>query len=196
MIANVTIETSHLFASPLPAGNGYTWTLASRLGHIIRTAESLYGPRNLDFTVLGVEIQGDIPQVWYPGNCGHVVIQITTNCATDSMRACYQMAHEAVHLLSPTGRGGTNVLEEGLATHFSARYMREHCASPNWNANLPSYTRAQALVEELLGFDADIIRKLRALRRTFPEISADDVLAEASSVPPRLALELTQPFER
>lgn len=196
MIANVTIETSHLFASRLPTGSGYTWTLASRLGHIIRTAESLYGPRNPDFTLLGVEIHGDIPQVWYPGDCGHVVVQITTSCATDALRAAYQMAHEAIHLLSPSGQRSTNVLEEGLATHFSTRYMREHLAAPAWRADVSSYLRAESLVEDLLNRDPDIIRRLRHLRRTFPAMTSADIATELPSVPADLALELTRPFER
>jgi hypothetical protein len=109
MIVNAQFETDLLYARRLPGDIGWTWTLASRLGHILRTAQELYGPRDPNYTILGVEFGGDIPQLWYPGDCGHVVVQINPACATDMNRACFQMAHEAIHLLSPSGGPSTIV---------------------------------------------------------------------------------------
>ena len=48
-------------ADPLPAGNGYTWTLASRLGEMLKLAEERYGPRDAGYTILGVEFADDGP---------------------------------------------------------------------------------------------------------------------------------------
>jgi hypothetical protein len=119
MITNVRIEIDLLYARPLPDSTGWTWTLASRLGHILSTAEGLFGPRDHTYTILGVEFGGGNPQIWYPGSCRNIVIQITPECATDMSRACYQMAHEVIHLLSPSGGNNANNFEEGLATYFS-----------------------------------------------------------------------------
>jgi hypothetical protein len=60
--------------------------------------------------------------IWYPGDRKHIVIQLSVNCLTDLPRACYQLAHECIHLLAPTGRQNANNLEEGLATLFSEDY--------------------------------------------------------------------------
>ena len=38
-----------------PITDGHSWTITSKLGHIIRTAEEKYGPRDFSYTILGVE---------------------------------------------------------------------------------------------------------------------------------------------
>ncbi len=195
MIANVQFETDLLYARPLPSGTGWTWTLASRLGHILGIAQELYGPCVRNYTLLGVEFGGNIPQIWYPGNCGHVVVQISPACATDMERACFQMAHEAVHLLSPSGEQRTIVLDEGLATHFSIRYMREHLYS-DWYADVESYRSACCLTEQLLALDSGIIRTIRQHQPSLPHVTADDICNAHPAVPHELAVAVTQPFQR
>ena len=88
---------------PLPDGSGYTWTLPSLLGDMLCIAEELFGPRDQSYTILGIEIGSDNPRIWYPGDCKHIIIQLDSSASTDMYQACYQMAHETVHLLSPTG---------------------------------------------------------------------------------------------
>lgn len=51
---------------------GFTWTLASRLGHIRKTAESKLGDGNKYYPFLGVEFHGDRPQMWY-----QVIVEIS-----------------------------------------------------------------------------------------------------------------------
>jgi len=92
-----TIFISH------PTSCGYSWTITSKLGHILRTAEERYGKRDHSYTILGVEFSQDGPQIWYPGNCKNIIIQISMNCIDDINRAVFQVAHEAIHCLSPTG---------------------------------------------------------------------------------------------
>jgi hypothetical protein len=48
--------------------NGFTWTLASRLGEMLHIAEEMFGPRDMQFTILGVDFKEGIPQTWYPGS--------------------------------------------------------------------------------------------------------------------------------
>jgi hypothetical protein len=193
MIANVQVETELWYAHPLPVGKGYTWTLASRLGQILRIVEDLYGPRDMSYTVLGIEFGGGVPQLWYPGAGRHIVVQITPECATDMQRACYQMAHESIHLLSPTGGTNTNTLEEGLATHFSARYMLHHFQAV-WHAGPGSYHTACQYLEQLLALDAGIVRTLRQLQPTLSAITAEQIRSAHPGVTEGLATALAQPF--
>jgi hypothetical protein len=116
VIKTIPIETDLLFASPLADGSGYTWTLSSRLGEMLRLAEERFGPRDPTYTLLGFEFAGEYPQLWFPGDCRHIVIQLTPECATDTIQACYQLSHECVHLLAPSDGRNANNLEEGLAT--------------------------------------------------------------------------------
>ena|SRR5947209_7071190 len=193
MIANLQVETDLWYANPLPAGDGYSWTLASRLGHILRIAQQLYGPRDLSYTILGVEFGGVVPQIWFPGACRHIVVQITPECATNMQRACYQMAHETIHLLSPTGGANANTLEEGLATHFSSRYMLEHMQAV-WHASPGLYQAACQHIQQLLALDAGIIQTLRQIQPVLSAISAAQLRAAHPGVTEELATALTQPF--
>ena len=67
-----------LIAKLCPPGSGctFTWTLVSRFGEMIRDVEALFGPRDRDYTLLGIEFSGTIPQIWFPGNCQHIAIQL------------------------------------------------------------------------------------------------------------------------
>src|SRR4051812_12688158 len=62
----VAVDPALFMARPIE--NGYTWTLASRLGDMLHLAETMFGPRDPSYTVLGVEFVADNPRVWYPGN--------------------------------------------------------------------------------------------------------------------------------
>jgi hypothetical protein len=158
-------------------------------------AEEYYGPRDRSYTILGVEFSNDNPRIWYPGNCGNVVVQLGPVCATDMSRACFQLAHEAIHLLSPSGSSTTTVLDEGLAEYFSVRYVREEF-NANWHSDIASYLIAGSLTEQLLAIDSGIIRAIRQLQPALHLVTAPDIHATHPDVPPELAVALTQPFQR
>ena len=150
-----TIFISH----PIP--NGHSWTITSKLGHILKTAEEKYGQRDYSYTILGVEFnQDEHPRIWYPGNCKNVIIQISMNCINDLNRAVFQVAHEAIHCLCPTGSKNANVLEEGLANLFSIEYTKDN-GHGIWVSNGQNYTDASELVKKLLTIDSEIIKKTK-----------------------------------
>lgn len=184
---------SSIFIShPIP--DGHSWTITSKLGHIIRTAEEKYGPRDHSYTILGVEFNQDgHPRIWYPGNCKHIVIQISLNCIDDLNRAVFQVAHEAVHCLCPTGTKNANVLEEGLANLFSIEYTLAN-GNGVWTSNDQKYTDATELVKQLLSFDKEIIKKLRHIEPTISLIKKELILEINPQVPVDLAEKLTTAF--
>jgi hypothetical protein len=184
MSAELKIDQNTICTVPIEGG--YAWTLASRLGDMLRLAKEMFGPRNLDYTLLGIEFINGIPQVWYPGDCKDIVIQLDLQALGSMSYACYQLAHEAVHLLSPNGGGCTNNFEEGLATYFAGFYMREEMQEPSWHPTEKSYKKAVAAIEPFLLSVPDGVRKLREeepniylftadqLRRMFPKMSLED----------------------
>ncbi len=191
--------TCELLARPLPQENGYTWTLTSRLGDALRMAESLYGERDRSWTILGVEFSGaGPPQVWYPGSFNgrrDVIVQLTRSAASNEVQALFQLAHEVIHLLAPSGRPDTaTVFEEGLASHFSLRYVAAakgiHLDPETWFAHA-KYRAAYRLVQSRYDAypEADtLVRQLRAatggslsagvtpdlLQRLFPKLRDED----------------------
>jgi hypothetical protein len=152
----ISVEENLIVAHPI--AGGFTWTLASRLGSLLNEAECQYGPRNRNFTILGVEFREGVPQVWFPGNCGHVVVQLGLSAMQDPNIALFQLAHETVHLLDPEA-GGTNNLEEGLATHFALGIMQS--LGVNYPTGDPRYNAACAFVRAMLTERPDAPKELR-----------------------------------
>ena len=165
-----------------PEGNGYTWTLASLLGNMLHIAEELFGQRDYSYTILGIEIGPDIPKIWYPGNRRDIIIQLDSSAATDMYQACYQMAHETVHLLAPTGTNDANNFEEGVACYFADLYMREVLKNPYLPPSLSSYRTAVELVKPRLDADRYCIRRLRDQQSSFSKMSGEQISAAFPSL--------------
>jgi len=173
--------------------DGWSWTLASRLGNLLERAEQQFGLRDHTYTPVGVEFTDDGPGTWYPGSCGNIVIQLNTACVNDIPQACYQLAQECIHLLSPTGGSHANYLEEGLSIVFAAKYVAENFGFPMSQPN-PKYAEAAELVEKLLAIDADAVRKVRAIQPSFSQITVANLCETCPSCPPELAERLVRPF--
>ena len=174
----IHIKSDLLYAQPLSNRDGYTWTLVSRLGEMLYMAEDLFGPRDRSYTILGVEFVSDSPRIWYPGNCQHIIIQLDLSAATNMFQACYQLAHETIHLLAPTGGKNANNLEEGVACYFAAYYLKTKLNAPNWRPNLPSYKRVLKRVAPILDADLDCVRRLRNYQPSFSRMCREDIHAE------------------
>ena len=154
---------------------GYSLTLTSRLGLILREIETLYGPHNKEYTILGIEFEENGPQIWYPGNNKNIIIQLSTGAQFDLPMAIYQLSHEAVHLLTPSGGAHSLVLEEGLATLFAWRYVKKVTGVDFRKRSSKKYYEAGVLVEKLLKSNPDFIIKARALTTELSNIDADIV---------------------
>jgi len=199
----IELKSQLIVAKPLPRGGGYTWTLASLLGSMLSLAENRFGKRDRTHTILGVEFVDGIPQCWYPGNCGNVVVQLSIQCLREPDRACFQLAHEVIHLLAPSGGRNANVLEEGLATHFQSWYMANHYppdwprSGLDWNAfECQSYVLAKGLVEELLILDPGIVRSIREREPMLSRVTSEMLTGRCAEVSRETADALTRRFVR
>ncbi len=185
----VEIDDSLLLARPITGG--FTYTLASYLGALLTQVEGEFGPRNRAFTILGIEFREGVPQLWFPGNCGHVVIQLSTSAMNDMNRALFQLSHEVVHLLDPSP-GGTNSLEEGLATDFSLRYMASRgLASFTGDQR---YDRVRQLVRMAFRERSTMAKQIRADYGAWKSITAQQILTLLPELPLADAEELARPF--
>jgi hypothetical protein len=175
-----------------PIPNGWTYTLITRLGDMLREIERRYGTRDRDWTLLGIEFGGSRPCLWYPGDCGYVSIKLSENARTDPQRAFFQLAHEAVHLLSPTGQRNALVIEEGLATI----YAHEMCQrfGVNLVEGLAEYVYAKSITQEFLNLHPDGIRQLRTRKPSFCDFSAILIHDTFPDVSEKLAADLCEPF--
>ena len=186
---------NHFIASRLKTNDGYTWTLPTRLGQMLSEVEAAYGPRDRSWTILGIEFIVGNPQIWFPGDRAHVAIQLSTTAEESEVRACYQLAHETVHLLAPAGPRIAPVIEEGLATVYAEDFVRREFKVIDMT-NVPSYARAAALVRELLAATPDAIPRLRAIEPYFTRFTADTFIQGGVIVTESLVLELLRSFSR
>jgi hypothetical protein len=170
---------NHFVANAIP--DGYSWTLASRCGQILSDIEDKFGKRDKDFTLLGIEFSVDGPQIWYPNNCKNIIIQLGLECLTNNSQACYQLAHECVHLLSPNEMRKANFLEEGLATYYSKYYMKNFMFE-DWTTNNEKYSKASSLVEKLLFAKPQIIKELREIECNISSINKELLMSKVSDI--------------
>ena len=162
-------------ARRLPTQTGYTWTLTSRLGHILRMVEDYFGSRDKSFTLLGLEFCSSGPNTWFPSNCKNVIIQLSYFASNDEKQACYQIAHECVHLLSPVTLGNENNLEEGVATYFASEYMKKFMADSSWYTTMDSYKEAERIVFKIMAEDMECVKKLRRLEPSLSKVTMEQL---------------------
>jgi len=96
----------------------------------------------------------------------------------DRTKTCYQLAHECIHLLSPTGEATTTVLEEGLATHFSHFYIEKYLGETYGTSGAKNYDDAKEKVGILLAKNPGIIKDIRAKEPCIENITAKMILEQ------------------
>lgn len=127
-----------------------------------------------------------------------MVIQLGVVCANDPLRALWQLAHECVHLLSPTGGFHSTTLEEGLATIFSEEYFRPWGPTQyEWakSGATAAYRMAANAAGELLALDASCIRTIREEQPRFDLMDAELILRHVPTCERVLAKKLTCPWK-
>lgn len=197
----VSIDLRNVIAIDAAPGENclYNWTLTSRLGQILALAEQWYGERDKSYTLLGIEFGSRNPHIWYPGGGDggrkDIIIQLSPECLLEHERGCYQLAHEAVHLLSPLGGKYATNLEEGLAEAFAFSYMASHFRM-FWPSMMPSYEAAKSSVQSLLQHRPSIIKDLRQKQPTISLITAREIMEACPELDPVLAEFLGSPFVR
>ena len=180
--------------SPLENGSGYTFTLASRLGDMLHFAQELFGPRDMSFTLLGIEFEANGPQTWYPvPERKNIIIQLSLEALYDARRAVFQLSHECVHLLSPSWPGPANLLEEGLASRFSLGYTHNAFGQDCSSWIIGRYAEAMAAVDTLLQLDPLVIRTLRAREPVISRITETMLREACPALPEETAQLLAQP---
>lgn len=182
--------SSGFFCEKIPESN--SWTLVSILGDFLKILENRYGPRDISWTILGIEFHNlESPCIWYPFD-KMVAVSLANTAINNTNQAIFQLAHEAVHLLSPSGQRHALVIEEGLATLFSEEVS--HHQQLNIFTPEGEYSAAAALTKKLLDYDPSIIK---SIRKDHPNISCftpELICLKAPDFPMDLATSLCEPF--
>ena len=178
----------------VPDGKDHTGTLAYQLSKMLHMVEELFGPRDYSYTILDIEFASDGPQIWYPRNHRHIIVQLNVSTATDMPKAYYQMAHETIHLLAPTRLCDVTVFEEGVACYFAAYYMKEEWNDYSWSPGDPKYEYALALIKPRLDEDIKCVGRLRARQPSFQKMTKEEIEGEFPDLCPDKVKLLVSPF--
>ena len=162
-------------------------------GIYIHHLETMFGPRDQRFvfgTVTKATRPPNTPYIDFPSGFnfnGGCVVNICISeepwerCSPD--QGPWQMAHECVHLLDPGLRGGSNILEEGLATWFQDEpgfhandvqdYIGRHIGTDMGHP--PNYAVAKELVARCMPQLQEAVRIIRSSGTRIPDITADEL---------------------
>jgi len=157
--------------------------LMQELLRIFKEAELLFCPRDDSY-------QLSIPRITECASSrtyilrplGMTRIYLSRDSRTNPWLASLELAHEAVHVLSPASFGsGPTILEEGLAEWFAQRYVsRLHGMSFERGAN-PKADAVMRAVSNLLIKNELVIKILRTRQPVISKIS-EKLLVEVTGV--------------
>ena len=155
-------------------------TLMQELMRILKEAELLFGPRDTSYQLSVprlTECTSSRSFIFRPLRMAR--IYLSRESRTKPWIASLELAHEAVHVLSP-GWAPT-VLEEGLAEWFAQRYAdRVHGLSFERGAN-PKADAVMRAVSTLLAKNDSLIRNLRTRQPVISKIN-EKLLVEVTGI--------------
>ena len=114
-------ETKYLLAA---SDHSYEQTLMQELLRIFKEAELLFGPRDASYRL-------SVPRITECATSRTYIIKplrmtriyLSRDSRTKPWLASVELAHEAIHVLSPVAFGSSmTILEEGLAEYFGQKY--------------------------------------------------------------------------
>ena len=176
----IEAETKLLLRS---GDRSYEQTLMQELLKIFKEAEHLFGPRDPSY-------QLSIPRLTECATSRTYIFQplrmtriyLSRESRTKPWLASLELAHEAIHVLSPAGFGfAPTILEEGLAEWFAQRYVnRVHGLSFERGAN-PKADAVMLAVSKLLAKNESVIKHLRTRQPTISKID-EKLLVEVARI--------------
>ena len=177
-------------------GRSYEQTLMQELSKIFKEAELLFGPRDTSY-------QLSIPRITECTTSRSFIIQplrmariyLSRESRTKPSTASLELAHEAIHVLSPVPFGRTlTILEEGLAEWFAQRYVSrvyKLTFERGLNAKADAVMRA---VSTLLAKNELVIKELRTRQPVISKID-EKLLVEVAGIDPGQAKFLCTDFK-
>jgi hypothetical protein len=179
-----------------PGARGIRSTLASQLCRILVLAQHLFGERDPSYTFLGFEFANGAPRLIRQHDGKFLIIQLYLNAMHNPVVAYAQVAHEAIHMLSPCYDRPISVLEEGLAHFFSNWYILNDFGVMPPKSEMPSYDEAFDLVDKLMCTDGMGIKKMRQEEPIISKFTTELIMRHYPTISEDIANSLTAPFDR
>ena len=157
--------------------------LMQELSRIFKEAELLFGPRDASFQLSVprfTECTTSRSFIFRPLRISR--IYLSRDSRTKPWLASLELAHEAVHVLSPVTLGSRlTILEEGLAEWFAQRYAgRVHGLTFDRGSN-PKADAVMRAVSTLLAKNESVIKQLRTRQPVISKID-EKLLMEVAGI--------------
>jgi hypothetical protein len=166
-----------------PRDRSFEQTLMQELLRIFKEAELLFGPRDTSYQLSMPRItECASSRTYIFGPLRMARIYLSRDSKIKPWLASLELAHEAVHVLSPAGLGlAPTILEEGLAEWFAQRYVsRVHGMVFESGANAKAEDVMRA-VSKLLAKNELVIKNLRTRQPVISKID-EKLLVEVAGV--------------
>lgn len=157
--------------------------LMQELLRIFKEAELLFGPRDDSY-------QLSLPRITECASSRTYIVRplrmtriyLSRDSKTKPWQASLELAHEAIHVLSPASFGSSlTILEEGLAEWFAQRYVaRVHDMSFERGAN-PKADAVMRAIENLMAKNQSVIKTLRTRQPVISKID-EKMLVEVAGI--------------
>ena len=189
----IEAEAKYLLAA---SDRSYEQKLMQELSRIFKEAELLFGPRDTSY-------QLSIPRITECATSRTYILRplrmtriyLSRDARTKPWIASLELAHEAIHILSPGAFGkGPTILEEGLAEYFAQKYAdRVHGLTFDRGSN-PKADAVMRAVSALLAKNKFVIKDLRARQPVISKID-EKLLVEVAGIEPVQAKFLCTDFQ-
>ena len=166
----------HVFGDRRPVGYSNDAILSDIRG-MANEIESFYGPMVQDWVLRFVVFaEESLPCIYYPDGFSQTVgIRLVPPALSDADYARFQMAHELVHCLAPTGFESknkvcpANVIEESVATRYQMGYLKTHLKHAQKNIGLDKleYKIALKLYNEFALIGSNLVKTVRQVEPYF-----------------------------
>ena len=179
----LAIEAETKFLLAASGDRAHEQTLMQELLRIFKEAELLFGPRDTSYQLSVpriTECASSRTYIFRPLRMTRIYLSRDTR--SKPWLASLELAHEAVHVLSPAGLGkGPTILEEGLAEWFAQRYVnRVHDLSFERGLN-PKADAVMRAVSSLLAKNQSVIKNLRTRQPVISKID-EKLLVEVAVI--------------
>jgi hypothetical protein len=175
----IEAETKYLLAV---SDHSYEQKLMQELLKIIKEAELLFGPRDTSYQLSTPRVtECASSRTYFIRPLRMSRIYLSRDAKTKPWLASLELAHEAIHVLSPAGFSGLTILEEGLAEWFAQRYVsRVHDMVFERGAN-PRADAVMQAVSTLLAKNQSVIKTLRTRQPVISKID-EKLLIEVAGI--------------
>ena len=173
-------ETKFLLAA---GDRSHEQALLEELTRIFKEAELFFGPRDTSYQLPVPRItECASSRTYFIPPLRLARIYLSRDAKVKPWQASLELAHEAIHLLSPVPLGsGLTILEEGLAEWFAQRYagrLHEVVFERGADAKADAVMRA---VSTLLAKNQSVIKNLRTRQPVISKID-EKLLVEVAGV--------------